>query len=79
MHSRPLWGQGTRPLEDDQPDQEVTAAHVKPDHISGKINQIDLMRPVPDVHEDEHQHRQHQTRTSNAHPHNTENAGNEET
>ncbi len=78
-HNLPLWGNRTRPLEHDQPDQEVTATHVKPTHISGKIDQIDLLRPVPDMYEDEHKHGQHQTSTSSIQPHNTGNAGNEET
>jgi len=57
------WGRGTRPLEHDQPDQNVHTAHMKPTHISGKMDQIDLLRPVADGHEQ----KEHQTTTAKAH------------
>jgi predicted PurR-regulated permease PerM len=56
-----LHGRGTRPLEHDQPDQKVPAAHVKPTNISGKMDQIDLLRPATGDHNHEHEHKEHQT------------------
>jgi predicted PurR-regulated permease PerM len=53
-------GRGTRPLEHDQPDQKVPVTHVKPTHISGKMDQIDLLRPPTDDHNHEHEQKEHQ-------------------
>jgi predicted PurR-regulated permease PerM len=60
LFSRQLESDGIHPVEDEDSGHQVTATHVKPTHIAGKIDQIDLMRPVPGMHE------QH----TNAHTHN---------
>ncbi len=60
LFSRQLESDGMHSVEDEDIGHQVTATHVKPTHITGKIDQIDLMRPVPGMHE------QH----ANAHTHN---------
>ena len=79
-HRRATWvlpgsnNRATRPLEGDHAGQDIPVAHVKPTHISGKMDQVDLLRPVPDVHE----HGQHQTKTGITSTQ-SHTAGNEET
>ncbi len=51
MFTRGLESDGTHPVENGDLEPEATAAHVKPTHISGKMDQIDLMRPVSPGHE----------------------------
>jgi len=46
-----LESDGTHPGGNGDLEPEATAAHVKPTHISGKMDQIDLMRPVSPGHE----------------------------
>ncbi len=79
--SRLLGGLGTRPLEDEHSGQgqEGPPTYVKPTYISEKMDQVDLLRPVPDGHGHEHEHRRHQTSTSNVEPHNSGSTGHEET
>lgn len=51
LFTRGLESDGTHPGENGDLEPEATAAHVKPTHISGKMDQIDLMRPVSPGHE----------------------------
>src|SRR6266700_1847709 len=51
LFTRGLESDGTHPVENGDLEPEATAAHVKPTHISGKMDQIDLMRPVSPGHE----------------------------
>ena len=51
LFTRGLESDGTHPLGNGDLEPEATAAHVKPTHISGKMDQIDLMRPVSSGHE----------------------------
>jgi predicted PurR-regulated permease PerM len=51
MFTRGLESDGTHPGGNGDLEPEATAAHVKPTHISGKMDQIDLMRPVSPGHE----------------------------
>ncbi len=49
-HSHLLRDNTTRPLEDAHSDQDAPGAHVKPTHISAMMDQVDLLRPVPNLH-----------------------------
>src|SRR5216683_1379123 len=51
MFTRGLESDDTHPGGNGDLEPEATAAHVKPTHISGKMDQIDLMRPVSPGHE----------------------------
>jgi predicted PurR-regulated permease PerM len=46
LFTRSLESDDTHPVENGDLEPEVTAAHVKPTHITDKMDQIDLMRPL---------------------------------
>ncbi len=51
LFTRGLESDDTHPGGNGDLEPEATAAHVKPTHISGKMDQIDLMRPISPGHE----------------------------
>jgi predicted PurR-regulated permease PerM len=63
LFTRSLESDDTHPVENGDLEPEVTAAHVKPTHITGKMDQIDLMRPLSPGYEP-------QTGTHSPHTHN---------